>query len=146
MQVSVAPQSFNYQAAPTSAAGNTYAEEQRGRRYQTVGKLALGAADMYVAGATAFAGAGTMGEIMPFMSGAAAAYHGIKGLAGVFTSPPDYGNWGFKTPQQYAVGTGNLIMAAGFASLAFGLGPWALPIIGIGQAAVLAGDHFGQPK
>lgn len=145
MQVSVAQQSLNYQA-PTSAAGNTYAEQQRGRRYETASKLALGAADLYVAGATAFAQTGGLSEIMPYMSGAAALYHGVKGIAGIWTEPPSYGDYNYKTSQQYAVGTGNLIMAAGFASLAFGLGPWALPIIGIGQAAVLAGDHFGRPK
>lgn len=145
MNVSLATPNANYHTAPSSAAGSTYADEQRGRRYQAAGKLALGAADMYVAGATAFAHTGALGEIMPFMSGAAAAYHGIKGLANIWTES-SYSGWNFKSSQQYAVGTGNLIMAAGFGMLAFGLGPWALPVIGIGQAAVLAGDYYGQPK
>ncbi len=145
MNVSIAnPQVSQYRSAPTAAA-STYADEQRGRRYQSMGKLALGAADIYVAGATAFASEGALSSIMPIMSGVAAAYHGIRGIGQLWTEN-DYRGWQFRTPQSYATGTGNLIMAAGFASLAFGLGPWALPIIGIGQAAVLAGDHFGQPK
>lgn len=145
MQVSVSTP--NVYTAPASAAGGTtYADEQRGRRYQSAGKLALGAADLYVAGATAFGGGGPLGEIMPWMSGAAAAYHGIQGLRQVWTESGYSSGWQYRTSGEYATGTGNLIMAAGFASLAFGLGPWGLPIIAIGQAAVLAGDYYGQKK
>jgi hypothetical protein len=136
MQVSAAQIPTSVYHAPTSSA-STYADQKRGNRYQSAGKLALGAADLYIAGATAFANTGTLGEIMPWMSGAAAVYHGIKGISQV------YAEYGERTPQEYATGTGNFIMAAGFGALAFGLGPWALPIIAIGQAAVLAGDHYG---
>ncbi|MEW6283370.1 MAG: hypothetical protein AB1758_32475, partial [Candidatus Eremiobacterota bacterium] len=103
------------------------------------------------AGATAFAPAtSTLGAVMPWISGAAAIFHGVQGIRQVWTETDDSyysdtrGQLKYRTPREYAVGAGNLITAGGFAALAFGLGPWALPIIAIGQAAALAGQHFGR--
>lgn len=132
---------LNAYQQPQAAAG-TYSERQQSRKYDMAKKVALGAADVYVAGATAMAPAGsTLSTIMPWMSGAAGVFHAIQGFAALKWYPDASGE---VTSQARAMGTGNLITAGGFGALAFGFGIWALPIIAIGQITCLAGQHFGR--
>ena len=136
------------------SAGSYGAKVQKARLHMAA-RLAVGGVDLYTAGATAFAPAeSTLKAVMPWMSGVAAVGHAIYGIAKVATDTReeylrDHGyvkEWNARPPKDYAVGSGHLITAAGFASLAFGLGPWALPIIAIGQATSLAGEIVGRDR
>lgn len=137
-----------------ASGGMSYADRITSGRLRLASRLAVGAADLYVAGATAYGPAeGALSGIMPWASGVAAAGHAIYGIVKVFTETTDHydskrggfvAEWVPRPAKDYAVGSGHLVTAAGFAALAFGLGPWALPIIGIGQATALIGEMVGR--
>lgn len=135
-------------------AGSYGAKVQKAKLHMAA-RLAVGGVDLYTAGATAFAPAeGALKSVMPWMSGVAAVGHAIYGVTKVATDTrEDYvsnlgyvKSWKARPAKDYAVGTGHLITAAGFGALAFGLGPWALPILAIGQATSLAGEIVGRER
>lgn len=134
-------------------AGSYGAKVQKAKLHMAA-RLAVGGVDLYTAGATAFAPAeGALKSVMPWMSGVAAVGHAIYGISKVATDiKEDYESsrfvksWNARPAKDYAVGTGHLITAAGFGALAFGLGPWALPILAIGQATALAGEIVGRER
>lgn len=132
-----------------SAASGSYGERLQSNRLKMAGRLAVGGVDVYTAAATALAPAeSTLSKVMPWAAGVAAAGHALYGITQVFTETryDKHGEetWDPRPGKDYAVGSGHLITAAGFATLAFGLGPWALPILAIGQATTLLGEFVGR--
>lgn len=139
----------------SAVAAGSYGSKIQKAKLHMAARLAVGGVDLYTAGATAFAPAeSTLSSVMPWMSGVAAVGHGIYGLTKVATdTSEDYvtnvgyvKEWNARPAQDYAVGTGHLITAAGFGALAFGLGPWALPLLAIGQITSLAGEIVGRER
>lgn len=139
----------------SAAAAGSYGSKIQKAKLHMAARLAVGGVDLYTAGATAFAPAeSALKSVMPWMSGVAAVGHGIYGLTKVYTGVNEeyHSNvgyvkeWEARPAKDYAVGTGHLLTAAGFGALAFGLGPWALPIIALGQATSLAGEIVGRDR
>ena len=116
---------------------NTYAtnykQQQRDRVMVVVPQVALAGADIYAGAATCLLPAGgAVQSALPIVSGVVAVGHGIYGLTHVWPRDrydPQH------TSGEIARGVGHLVTAVGFGALAAGLGPYALPIIALGEAA-----------
>ncbi|MBI3926347.1 MAG: hypothetical protein HY319_12470 [Armatimonadetes bacterium] len=131
-------------SAASGSPGTPYRDRIRSGRFNTATQLALGAADLYVAAAGAFGEATVLAPYAPTMAGIVAAGHGVFGAFQAFPHWTDRypHQWEPREPRRSAVGVGHLIAAGGFAALALGAGVWALPLVAIGEGAILTAKYL----
>lgn len=130
-------------AAGLMTYANNYKQQQRDRLMAVVPQVALAATDVYAGAATSLLPeGGAMADALPIVAGAVAVGHGIYGLTQIW--PRDTYYYPAHTKLELARGVGHLVTAAGFAALAFGLGAYALPIIGIGEVARVSATLIGR--
>ncbi|MBM3461729.1 MAG: hypothetical protein FJX76_06465 [Armatimonadetes bacterium] len=128
-------------ARPTPLATYAWDQDTKNRVMATVPHVALATADAYAAASvTILPPAGAFEVVTPWIGGVAAVAHGIYGASQVFSDSYD------RSALMTARGCGHLITAAGFATLAFGLGAYALPIIAIGETTRIAATLVGRER
>lgn len=116
-----------------SGRGVPYSQRRKDAVVKSLPQLALSTVDSYVAAATAFPGLGfgpAEASSTPFrvLSGALAVTHAINGYARTQIETHSL----VEKRSQQAQCVGEFITAAGFAGLTLGLGPWAVPLVGLG--------------
>lgn len=141
MQVSMtAPQV----AASGSGSTQSYSDRVRTGRLKTAVYAGVGALDVYAASASALAPAGSVFKNAgPYVCGALAVGHALYAAHNVLRWD-DYNEW-FKAdrpPQRQLIALGHAITALGFAGMAFGAGPMALPLVALGEAAGVVGEYL----
>jgi hypothetical protein len=112
-----------------------YSQRKRDEFLARIPRLAADGVDAYVAGLSLHMP--DLGHIpvagwraMPFLNGGLALAHGIYGATRLFSNHSDDP---LAQGRARTMGVGELLTAAGFAGLAFGLGLWALPLLAIGE-------------
>ncbi|MEW6281380.1 MAG: hypothetical protein AB1758_22415 [Candidatus Eremiobacterota bacterium] len=129
----------------SKAAAPSYAERVRIGRLKGAIYAGVAALDLYAAGATTLAPAGSP---FPLVCGLAAvshaAYSAIK--FGLDYSPGYLYFFEFKdrNPADRLAGLGHAITALGFVGLAAGMGGLALPVVILGEVAAITGDWFSS--
>ncbi len=113
----------------------SYSERRREAVVRSLPTLAISATDSYVGAATAYnafglAAAGAEG-VLPFASGALAAYHGLRVLRNTYLAFNAETLIERRRAQTRVLG--HLAIGAGLVGLAAGMGPAALPILAIGE-------------
>lgn len=122
-----------YAGLQTYAAGGNYAQQQRDELLNKVPRLAFDAMDAYVGGVRAFAPLSeTAGTVMTVGSVVMAVGHAGFGITRLVVAA-DSENHSEKLRNR-AIGIGDFVTALGYVGLAAGMGPWALPLLGIGMA------------
>lgn len=115
-----------------SLVANNYSQERRDHILKACPRVAVDALDVYVAGVSAFGSLSqTVRGLANVSTGVAAAGHGISGLAHLAASATDDR---MVSLRYRAMGIGEFVTALGFVGMTAGMGPWALPLIGIGMA------------
>jgi len=128
--------------AAANSGGGSYKQQRTDRILTVMPHLALATADVYAAAAvTVLPSVSRLQVATPWVCGAAGAIHGIYGITQWASESSTSSK---ERALQIARGWGHVITAAGYAGLAFGLGPWGLPIIAIGEATRLAAAIIGR--
>ncbi len=131
----------------TAASPGSYSAEKKAKRLKLAGKVAIGAADAYVSAVSVF---NPEASYAPWFGGAMAVGHLAMGYIEGRTHDTDYygdRKHGFSDrPRDKAVALGHLVTAVGFASMAFGSGALGVPLVGLGQAAVLGAEFLSRDE
>lgn len=121
------------------ASTGTPQQQRKDRIMAAVPHVAVAAADVYAAASvTIIPATSGIQAATPWLGGVAAVTHAIYGATQIFHEYEP------ATSLQIARGCGHFITAAGFAALAGGLGPWALPIIAIGETTRIVATAVGH--
>jgi hypothetical protein len=121
-------------------ASSNYSQDRKDAIMATVPHVALAAADVYAAASvTVLPPASAFQAATPWIGGVAAIGHAIYAGTQIFAD-----SYNGPTTLQTARGCGHLITAAGFATLAFGLGVYALPIIALGEVTRIVTTSIGK--
>ncbi|MEW6277957.1 MAG: hypothetical protein AB1758_04990 [Candidatus Eremiobacterota bacterium] len=141
------PVHYTQANAAASGSSGSYSERVATGRLKGAIYAGVGALDLYAAGATTLAPAeSAFGKMGPWVCGVMAAGHAIYSVIKLGFTFDEYDGPTFKerTPADRLAGLGHAITALGFAGLTFGMGPMALPLVGIGEIAAVAGDWMSS--
>ena len=121
----------------------SYSEERKAKRLKMAGKGAILAADAYVASVGVL---NPNASYAPWFGGLMAAGHGVMGLREAFTTDR-YGELALDTrPKCQAAALGHFVTAAGFVSMAAGSGVLGVPLVAVGQVAVLTAEFLTKDE
>lgn len=133
-------------AASSSGSTPSYSDRVRTTRLKGAIYAGVGALDVYAAAASSLAPDGSVFKSMgPWVCGALAAGHAIYGLSNALRYD-DY-NETFRADrpaQRNLIALGHGITALGFAGMAFGAGPMALPLVALGEVAGVVGEYLNS--
>jgi len=122
-----------YASLQTYASGGNYAQQQRDELLNRVPRLAFDVMDAYVGGVRALAPLSeTASKVMAVGSVVMAVGHAGFGISRLVVAA-DSEDHSAKLRNR-AIGIGDFVTALGYVGLAAGMGPWALPLVGIGMA------------
>lgn len=141
MQVQMtAPQA----SASGSGATQSYSDRVRTSRLKTAVYAGVGALDVYAATASTLAPDGSVFKSMgPWVCGALAVGHAVYGLHNCLQVDTYNETLSVnRPPQRNLIALGHGITALGFAGMAFGAGPMALPLVALGEVAGVVGEYL----
>lgn len=131
----------------TAASPGSYSAEKKAKRLKMAGKVAIGAADAYV---SALSVLNPEASYAPWFGGVMAVGHAAMGIMESRNKETNY--WGRRQgglsdrPRDKAVALGHMVTAVGFASMAFGSGAMGVPLVALGQTAVLTAEFLSRDQ